>query len=215
MSRSSRVVTPVGRLAAAAAIAGLACGVTACEAGTNAPTLQFHPQSIGVDAIVHGVRIINAFVLGAPTGSLAAGQSAGVFLALYAQGGSDKLVGVSAPEAAKSGVIPPGGVRLRSQQAVYLTGPKPAIVLAGLIRPLPNGGAVNVTFSFMNAGRVTVTLPVVPRSDYFATFAPAPSPSASPGRRGASGKARAAATGTATPTGKAGASPSPSPSPSA
>lgn len=216
MSRSSRVVTPLGRLAAAAAIASLACGVTACEAGTNAPTLNFHPQSVGVDTVVHGIRIIDAFVLGAPTGPLAKGQSAGVFLALYVQGGSDKLVGVSAPGVAKSAVIPPGGVSLRNQQAVYLTGPKPAIFLTGLIRPLPSGGAVNVTFSFMNAGSVTVSLPVIPRSDYYVTLAPAPSPSASSGKHGTVGSAPASATATpsgkAGATGKAGASPSPSPS---
>lgn len=203
MSRSRRVVKPVGRLAIAAAIAGLACGVTACEAGTNAPTLQFHPQSVGVDTVVHGIRVIDAFVLGSSTGSLAAGKPAGVFLALYAQGGPDELVSVSAPGVARSAVIPPGGVSLPSQRAVYLTGPKPAIILTGLLRPLISGGTVHVTFSFRNAGSVTVNLPVVPRTDYFATLSPAsvsPSPSPS-GKHGATGHVS-----TAPPT------PSPSPS---
>ena len=208
MSRSRRAVTPLGRLAIAAVIAGLATGVSACEAGNNAPTLEFHPQSAGLDVEVHGIKIINAFVLGAATGSLPAGHSAGVFLAMYNQGNSaEQLTGASAPGVAKSVTIPAGGVALPPSQAVYLTGPEPKIVLTGLLHPLSAGGSVRVLLSFSGAGVVSLTLPVLPRTSEFGTFSPAPSPApsptASPRKHGGTGAPTAPATGgsssTATP----------------
>jgi copper(I)-binding protein len=181
VSRSRRAVTPIGRLAAAAAIAGLAVGVSACEAGNNAPTLEFHPQSAGLDAVVDGVKIINAFVLGWASGPVPAGQSAGVFLAMYNEGRSaERLTGVSAPTVAKSVTVPPGGIALPPSQAVYLTGPVPKIVLTGLLHPLEAGRSIHLVLSFTNAGSVTLILPVLPRSDYYSTFSPAPPPSPSP-----------------------------------
>lgn len=194
MSRSRRAATPLGRLVIAAAIAGLAGGVSACEAGYDAPTLEYHPQSPGLDTVVHGIKVIDAFVLGAPAGSsLPAGQSAGLFLTLYnTNGGTDKLAGASAPGIAKSVMLPGGAVTLRSQQAVYLTGPRPAVVLTGLLRSLASGGSIHVILDFMNAGSVTLNLPVLPRAFDYGTFSPAPTPSPSPAKRGATGKASSA-----------------------
>ena len=208
MRRSRRAVTPIGRLAIAAVIAGLATGVSACEAGNNAPTLEFHPQSAGLDAVTHGIKIINAFVLGAATGSLPQGHSAGVFLAMYNQGNStERLTGASAPGVAKSVTVPAGGVALPPQQAVHLTGPEPEIVLTGLLHPLASGGSIRVTFTFSDAGNVTLTLPVLPRTNDYGTFSPAPlpspSPAASPHKHGGTGAPTAPATSgsssTATP----------------
>jgi copper(I)-binding protein len=182
VSRSRRAFRPIGRLAAAAAAACLAAGVTACEAGNNAPTLtQYHPQSDGINADVHGIKIRDAFVLGGPIGSsLATGQSAGFFLALFNQNSQDRLVSAAAPGIATAVRLPPGGIRLPSGQAVYLTGPVPRIVLTNLSRPLPGGGSITIVLNFMNAGNVRLVVPVLPRSDYYATFSPAPSPSPSP-----------------------------------
>ena len=181
MSRSRRAVTPIGRLAVAAAVAGLAIGVSACEAGNNAPTLEFHPQSAGLDVMTHDIKIINAFVLGAATGPIAAGHSAGVFLAIYNQGrGAERLTGVTAPGVATSVTVPSGGIALPSSQTVHLTGPQPRIVLNGLLRPLQSGGSVRVVLSFSSAGDVTLTLPVLPRTSDYGTFSPAPTPSPSP-----------------------------------
>jgi copper(I)-binding protein len=182
VSSSRWAATPIGRLVIAAAIAGLAGGVTACDAGSNAPTLEFHPQSAGVDTAVHGIQIIDAFVLGASNGSLAAGQSAGIFVAFYNQGPSaDRLIGVAAPGVAKSVLLsgPADGISLPSAQAVDLTGPKPVLVLSGLLHPLVAGGTVHVTFAFENAGSVTLDLPVLQRGGEYATFAPAPTPTPS------------------------------------
>jgi copper(I)-binding protein len=180
VSRSRRGFAPFGRLAVAAAVVGLVPAAGACDAGNNAPTTQFHPQSVGVDAMVHGIDIKDAFVLGAQLGaSLPAGKTAGLFLALINVGGSlDRLVSVTAPGTATSVVLPPGGIVLHSQQAAYLVGPEPRLVLDGLIHPLAGGQTVRITLDFMKAGTVTLTVPVLPRSNDYATFSPAPNPSA-------------------------------------
>jgi len=198
----------------AAAAAALVAGVTGCEAGNNAPTLQFHPQSEGIDTVAHGIGIRDAFVLGAPIGStLAPGQSAGFFVALYNNGSmADRLTGVTATGTAQSVALPPGGIELRSQQPVYLTGPVPKVVLTSLTQPLAGGGSVRVTLNFLNTGSVTLTVPVLPRAYDYATFSPAPAPtpaqSSTATRHGKRGTGKSASpapstTGTATPTASA------------
>jgi len=187
-----RVSTPLRRLAVAAAAAGLVAGATGCEAGNNAPTLEFHPQSEGIDTVVHGIEIRDAFVLGAQLGSsLRPGQSAGFFLALFNNGRGDTLTSVTAPGTAASAVLPPGGIVLRNFQPVYLTGPVPKIVLTGLTRSLADGDTIKVTLNFLNTGSVSLTVPVLPRAYDYATFSPAPAPSPTP-TASASGTASAA-----------------------
>lgn len=214
MTRSRRVSTPLRRLAVAAAAAGLVAGATGCEAGNNAPTLEFHPQSEGIDTVVHGIEIRDAFVLGAQLGSsLRPGQSAGLFLALFNNGRGDTLTSVTAPGTATSAVLPTGGIVLRDFQPVYLTGPVPKIVLTGLTRSLAGGDVVKITLNFLNTGSVALTVPVLPRAYDYATFSPAPAPSPTPtasassstsataarhGRRARGRRARAAAAATAT-----------------
>ena len=77
------------------AIAVLLPALAGCEAGLNAPTLEFHPASSGVSTMQNGITVDNVFVLGAPLGSaLPPGGRASVFLALEAENGdrgSDKL----------------------------------------------------------------------------------------------------------------------------
>jgi copper(I)-binding protein len=179
VTRSRRAITPMGRLAIVAIAAGLIPTVAACDAGNNAPTLAFHPQSDGIDATINGIEIRDAFVLGAPSGSVVpAGQSAGVFLALYNNNPTaDTLSSATAGGVARSVTLPAAGIRVGSSQAAYLTGPKPEIVLTGLTQALQGGSSVRVTLSFVNAGSITLNLPVLPRSDDYATFSPAPSPS--------------------------------------
>ena len=182
MSRSRRPFGPIGRLAVVVAAAGLTAGLTACEAGDNAATLtQYHPANDGANIVAHGIKINNGFVLGAPAGStLAAGQNAGVFLALFNMGRADRLVSAAAPGTAASVQLPPGGIPLPTTQAAYLTGPAPKIVLTNLTHPLQSGGTIPLVLHFLNAGSVRVTLPVISRSDYYATFSPAPSPPPTP-----------------------------------
>ncbi len=201
MSRSRRAFAPTGRLVAVVAAACLAAGVTGCDAGNNAPTLtQNHPASDGIDTAVHGIDIRDAFVVGARIGSsLAVGQSAGFFLALFNNGSPDKLLTAAAPAIATSVKLPPGGIDLPSQGAVYLTGPVPRIVLTGLTHPLTGGGSILITLAFQKAGSITLNVPVLPRSNSFATFLPPPTPTP---------------TASAKPSGKHGIAPG-SPSPSA
>ena len=158
------------------ALALLIPAIAGCEAGLNAPTLEFHPASAGANTIVNGIRINNVFVLSAPSGSsVPAGSSAGMFLALFNGGTSDdQLVGVSAPGSAASVQLSGGSVSLPVQSAVNLTGPHPEVVLNGLTRPLTGGQAVHVVFNFLHAGAVKLDVPVEPQSYSFSTFSAPP-----------------------------------------
>ena len=203
MSRSRGPLRPTGRLAAVVAAACLTAGLTACEAGSNAPTLaEYHPANDGANTVAHGIKINNGFVLGAAVGStIATGQNAGVFLALYNMGRADQLVSAAAPGTAASVRLPPGGIALPSMQGVHLTGPVPQIVLTNLTHPLQGGGAIPFVLHFMNAGDVRLILPVIPRSDYYATLSPAPSPVPPPsGAKHGKGTASPGATPTPSPT---------------
>jgi hypothetical protein len=86
--------------------------VAGCEAGLNAPTLEFHPAAGGAYATFDGISVSNAFVLAAPAGSsVPAGGSASLFVGLFNNGSTnDKLLSVSAPNAAASVTIKGGGV---------------------------------------------------------------------------------------------------------
>ena len=165
------------------AIAALACALAGCEAGNDAPTLEWHQPTDGT-GLMHGIiSIRNVFVLGAPLGSrLPVGQSAGLFLALINGGSPDTLVRISAPGTARSVVLPGGAVSLASQQAVLLTGPEPKVILQGLTRPLTGGSTVRLVMTFRNAASVSLVAPVMPQAQYYSTFsAPAsPTPSVSP-----------------------------------
>lgn len=200
MIRSSR--RPAGRRLLVLAIAALIPALAGCEAGNNAPTQEWHQPTDGTGTVHNDIAIRNVFVLGAAIGStIKAGGSAGVFLALINNGPADKLVKISAPGTAKSVTLPGGSVSLASQKAVLLTGPAPKVVLEGLIRPLTGGSSVRLVLTFQNASYVTMTVPVMPRAQYYSTFSPpSPTPSATPTTKG---KHKSA---TATPS----ASPSPS-----
>ena len=168
-----------------------------CEAGDNAPTLQFHPAANGAYATAAAIGVDNAFILGGPDDTpLAAGSSASMFFAVYNGGSSaDKLVSVSAPGTATSVQVAGGSVTVPANATVYLTGPTPKVALRGLTSALPSGGTVTVILTFQNAGAVPLSVPVEPRNGYYSTFSPpAPAPSRrsrrSPGRRAAPRPAR-------------------------
>jgi copper(I)-binding protein len=183
--------TAAGRLLiGVGALALLMPAIAGCEAGNNAPTLEFHAASSGAQTVFNGIKITNVFVLGAPSGStVPAGQSASLFLSLYNSGGaSDKLVNVSAT-GASSVALNGGSVALPSYTAVNLTGPQPSVVLKNLSKPLTAGGYLPVTLVFQHAGAVTLQVPVEPQSYYWSTY--------SPPANGASGGASATATASA------------------
>ena len=181
--RSSAVL----RRAAIVGVAALVPALAGCEAGNNAPTSQWHQPTPGASAVLNSgasgqITISNMFVLGASGDrSLPAGSTAGLYAALVDTGSPDRLVSVSAPGTATSVPLPSQGIRLRDDEAVLLTGPAPGLVLDGLSRSLNSGQDIRVTLNFQNAGQVTLMVPVMPRTDYYATFSPAPAnPTATP-----------------------------------
>jgi copper(I)-binding protein len=196
------------------AIAVLVPALAGCEAGYNAPTLEFHPASNGVSIIQNGITLDNVFVLGAPLGSaLPPGGRAGVFLAIQAQNG-DRLVAVSAPGAASSVKLSGGPVNLPAQTLVDLSGPVPEVVLTGLLSPLSGGQTVQLTLVFAVAGAFTLTVPVFPHAYDYATYFPPPIPRPTPAakpRTQASGSASASAPASGSASAKASASPSATP----
>jgi len=199
---SHRTVRP--RRLLVLAIAALIPALAGCEAGNNAPTQEWHQPTDGAGTVHDNISIRNVFVLGAPIGAtLPRGQSAGVFLALINNGSPDKLVSITAPGTAQSVLLPGGVVSLASRQAVLLTGPAPQVILEDLTRPLTGGSSVRLVMNFQNAASVTLTVPVMPRAQYYSTFSPPPSPTPSP--TATKGKRRGA---------RAGATPTPSASPS-
>jgi hypothetical protein len=164
-----------------AAVAALIPALAGCEAGTNAPTQQWHQPTDGAETFLHGIAIRNVFVLGAPPDSaLAAGKSAGLYLALVDSGSPDRLLSISAPGTAKSVQLPGGKpVSVSGENPVLLTGPEPEVVLNGLVRALPGGTSIRVIMNFENAGSVTLSVPVMSQAQYYSTFSAAPTPTPS------------------------------------
>lgn len=194
MIRASSGKTAAGRLLLGAGVLALLIpAIAGCEAGQNAPTLEFHPAAAGAQTIFNGIRITNAFVLGAPTGSaVPSGSAASMFVSLYNGGdSSDTLLSATAPGAAGNISLSGGTVPLPANAApVNLTGPEPKVVLEDLTKPLSGGNSVPVTFTFQHAGQVTLQVPVEPKSYYWSTYSP---PASAPAG------AAPHSTGTATP----------------
>ena len=149
-----------------------------CEAGYNAPTLQFHPASFGVSTTVDGINIDNVFVLGpAPGSTLQAGGQAALFMSLESPTG-DRLTKITS-NAASSVQLGNGAITLNPNTLVDLSGPSPLLTLNGLTNPLNGGETVNLVLSFATAGTVNLAVPVEPAAYEFATYSPAPTPTAS------------------------------------
>ena len=176
MVRSSRKTLAKGLLIGALAL--LISGIAGCEAGNDAPTLEFHPASPGVSTTFNGISINDVFVLGAPLGTaVPAGSSASLFLSLYNGGtGDDELTGVHATGWASSVQVTGGTVSIPVQSEVNLTGPEPQLVLSDLAKPLSGGEAVPLTLDFAHAGSVTLDVPVEAQSYYFSSYSPPPAP---------------------------------------
>jgi copper(I)-binding protein len=162
------------------AAAALIPAVAGCEAGNNAPTLQWHYPTVGSGTVVQDMTIRNVFVLGGTNASaLPSGSSAGLFLALYNTGNPDRLTSIQAPGTATAVTLAGGGVRVGTNSAANLTGPAPEAVLTGLTRRLRSGTVITVVLNFQKLGAVTLRVPVVAQADANATFSPpAPTPSA-------------------------------------
>jgi copper(I)-binding protein len=192
--RASFGKNTAGRLLiGAGALALLIPAIAGCEAGSDSPTLEFHDAAAGAYATANGIRITDAFVLGAPAGlTTASGSSAGLFLSLYnGSASADKLLSATAAGYAASVAVSGTSVALPVDSAVDLMGPSPQVVLSGLTKPLTSGSYVPVTLEFEHAGTVQLQVPVESQSNDFATYsAPA---STAPGAGGAASTATPAA----------------------
>ena len=176
------------------AIALLVPVLAGCEAGFNAPTVDFHPASNGTSVVVNGIKVDDAFVLGPAVGSsLPAGGQAGVFLSLSAENG-DRLVSADAPGSANSVTLTNGPVTLPAGAVADMSGPAPQIVLNGLTSPLSGGETVHLVLTFSTAGAVPLQLPVEPAAYEYTTYSPPPAPTPA-----VTGSASASASPTATP----------------
>lgn len=205
--------------------------VAGCEAGNNAPTVEFHyptdaagfPPDTAGSAAMGNLAIRNVFILGAPIGQeLRTGQSASLFIAMVNDGPPDRLISVTAPGNATAVTLPAGGVPVLDGRPVFLTGPTPQLVLVGLTRNIASGSSIRLNLTFQHAGTFALEVPVMPRAVHYKTYAPpqpsqtttvAPSLSAAP-----SGTPTPAATpkshGSASPSPSATRTASASPSPS-
>jgi copper(I)-binding protein len=175
---------PVARRTLIGALALLLPAIAGCEAGLNAPTLQFHQPQGSAYTVVNGIKIDDVFVLGAPSGSpVPSGASASMFLSIFNGGTSnDTLESVTAPKNAADVKVTGGTVSLPVNSLVTLTGPQPSVVLSNLTEPLNSGTFIPVTLNFQHAGVVTLEVPVQPQSYEYATYSPpaSPSPTATP-----------------------------------
>ena len=174
MVRSSGKTVAKGLLIGAVAL--LISGIAGCQSGNDAPTLEFHPASVGATTTFNGISINDAFVLGPPLGdTVPAGSSASLFLSLYnGSTGDDELTGVHATGWASSVQVTGGTVSIPVQSEVNLTGPEPQLVLSELAKPLSGGEAIPLTLDFAHAGSVTLDVPVEAQSYYFSSYSPPP-----------------------------------------
>jgi copper(I)-binding protein len=182
------------------AVALLLPALAGCEAGLNAPTLEFHPASNGTTIVQNNIRINNAFVLGPQLGAtLSPGGQAGAFVSLVAYNG-DRLLSASAPGAASSVRLIGGAVNLPPDDLVDLSGPRPRLVLTGLTTTLNGGETIQMSFTFAVAGTITIPVPVEAHAYYYATFSPPAIAAAAGQKKGAhaalSGGASASPTAT-------------------
>ena len=195
------------------ALAVLAPALAGCEAGYNAPTLEYHQAAFGAYASKNGVSISNAFVLGpSPSGPEVAGGRAGVFLAITSQDG-DKLVSASAPGTATSVQILGGPVSVPAVGSADLTGPVPRVVLNGLASPLQGGTLVKLNLTFAEAGTIAMTVPVQPKAYEYATLSPPATPSPAATKKKATANPSIGATAPASASPGATASPTATPTP--
>jgi copper(I)-binding protein len=211
-------LTRMTRRLLAGAIVALIPALAGCEAGLDAPTLQFHPAANGGYQTAGDVTINNAFVLGAGLNqSLPAGSDAGVFLAIYSQNG-DHLESVSAPGVAASVKLENGPVDVAAGSSVNLTGPTPEIVLTDLSAPLAGGQTITLDLDFATAGAFAIQVPIQPQAYAYATYNQPPTPTPTP-TASSTGTVSPSATATTSKThhkrAHAGASATPTPSPSA
>lgn len=153
-------------------VTGLSAG---CSTNFDAQTNRIYQPAAGSNNRDGDVYVLDALVVtdGTGLGTISAGMVDEV-----AQ--DDALIAVMADSPAGNrvrGMILSRRVDLPSLKLVQLSDAGDVILSAG--KPLNVGGTIKVTFTFQNAGPVTLDLPIVMNTGDFASV-PVPTPSATP-----------------------------------
>lgn len=200
--------------AVAAALLPLASGCSGFVSGSSVENVD--NVATGSNARAGNVLVRQAFVLGPPPGeTIPQGGRAAVYLTLYdrsegpgAPARPDRLVAASAGQTAGSVELSGGPIEVPPNTLVNVTHEEGQLALSDLGRPLSGGESIRLTLRFERGGRVTFSVPVVPRSEAFATLSPLPAsptpqptgtPSPSPTNGSPSPEENATASPTAAP----------------
>lgn len=164
--------TPVLRGALVAALVSAAPLLSACGTGKHAETSQEHTTITPRNDAVGDVRVRAAYVAPDP-----ADPTKGYVVAAITNVGSaaDTLTGVTST----AGTVNAGsGTAIPPQQLVSFVDPSTGMSGNQLpltaTSPLTVGLSVSVTFTFQNAGALTMQLPIEPTTGTTATETPAP-----------------------------------------
>lgn len=184
MARRAR--TPFGNHSATfSRTAALAACAALTLSGCGSVGHDSIPVSVGGAAYGKAGDILlrNVFVLGPKPGqTIPRGGKAALFVALVNDGDRpDRLVRVAAPGSAARAPITGGGLDAPVRRLVG-TGPTPSVTLAGLATSLYGSPSLRVTFTFRNAGPVTLDVPVMTATGPYSTFSPSPAPTGTPKR---------------------------------
>jgi copper(I)-binding protein len=148
-----------GRVPAAAAVALAATAVLVAGCGNSQP-VAIQPGTMGANAKVGQVLLRDVEVT---TGITGASRDATVRLTLVNQAGqSDVLTAVASDVAGRVEMLADAGCSRTTAQLVLPAGPSAqyAIRLSDLRVGIVRGGNVPITFTFANAGTITVPTPV-------------------------------------------------------
>ncbi|HEY8979945.1 MAG TPA: copper chaperone PCu(A)C [Streptomyces sp.] len=200
---------------AASALAFSIASLAGCGAGNNSQTLEIKPDNAAVTLGV--IKIQNAVVITQP--ERGAEGPAAVAATVFNTGRSAQtLTGITVDGTSLSAVLTPGKDDTASKKGSLVVPAGGSVVIGGagnasavLTSPgdsVKNGDAQKITFTFSDAGDVSLQAFVVPATNYFTSWGPTsvPTPSASPSpssSESASGEASASPSpsGSASPSG--------------
>jgi len=200
---------------AASALAFSIASLAGCGAGNNSQTLEIKPDNAAVTLGV--IKIQNAVVITQP--ERGAEGPAAVAATVFNTGRSAQtLTGITVDGTSLSAVLTPGKDDTASKKGSLVVPAGGSVVIGGagnasavLASPgdsVKNGNAQKITFTFSDAGDVSLQAFVVPATNYFTSWGPTsvPTPSASPSpssSESASGEASASPSpsGSASPSG--------------
>ncbi|MHC5906888.1 copper chaperone PCu(A)C [Streptomyces sp. S6] len=202
---------------AASALAFSIASLAGCAAGNNSQTLEIKPDNAAVTVGV--IKIQNAVVITQP--ERGAEGPAAVAATVFNTGKDPQtLTGITVDGTSQSVVLTPGKNDKGSKKGSLVVPAFGSVVIGGagnasavLAAPgdaVKNGNAQKITFTFSDAGDVSLQAFVVPATTYFSSWGPTsvPKPSASP-------KPSAGSSESPSPSESAGSSASPSSSASA